>query len=236
MPKSPPRRRIVLRPVRNARWDRFMEWLSGFDNSKWVFRGVGSNAYELKPKVGRSGGYTLAKERALFSAFRRHARLHLGPSTDSEWDLLALAQHHGLPTRLLDWPSNPLIACYNAVTADPLENDPTCRIYTLPTTTLRRVPVEPIDGPFDISQTHLFYPRTVSERLSSQRGLFTIHPEPQIALASSRTESFDIQADHKSYFRRRLYRLGVDAWSLKGGLDGLSEMLEWRYNSNLVIV
>jgi hypothetical protein len=154
---------------------------------------------------------------------------------DSEWDLLALAQHHGLPTRLLDWTSNPLIACYFAVTADPAGRDPTARIYAVRTTRITKIETDPAFGPFDTPQVLRFYPRTVSERLASQRGFFTVHPNPLSPL-DGEARVFNIDARHRPYFRRRLYRLGIDPWAVKGGLDGLCEMIDWQYNAGLVIV
>lgn len=200
-----------------------------------MFRGVGSIDFSLIPKVGRTERYSQAREQAVFSAFKRHARLHVGSSADSEWDLLALAQHHGLPTRLLDWTSNPLIACYFAVTADYGDKRPTARIYAVRATKVAKIESEPTFGPFDAPQVLRFYPRTVSERLASQRGFFTVHPNPTMAFAGT-SKTFDVEPHFRRYFRRRLYRLGVDPWAVKGGLDGLCDMVDWQYNSGLVIV
>ena len=84
---------------------------------RWVFRGHSDKNYSLIPSVGRvpyPANHRIKYERSLFNMFRREAREHV-ESLPSEWEWLALARHHGLPTRLLDWSNNPLIALYFAV-------------------------------------------------------------------------------------------------------------------------
>ena len=92
--------------------------------SPFAFRGLAAADHTLKSTLVRLAGeqgdvHTL--ELALLRNFRKYAR---GDSSgaDSIWDWLALGQHHGLPTRLLDWTYSPLVALHFA-TEDPEEFD-----------------------------------------------------------------------------------------------------------------
>lgn len=81
--------------------------------SPFVFRGLSDKDYHLETSLIRLGGNYQQLERHLLRNFRKYARfdsLELG----SFWHLLSLAQHHGLPTRLLDWTYSPYIALHFA--------------------------------------------------------------------------------------------------------------------------
>lgn len=86
---------------------------------EWVFRGHGDRTWKLRPKIGRSDvlgvEWDPSAEVGLFEEFCRRARQFDPGVGFSTWDWLALAQHYGLPTRLLDWTQNPLVAAYFAV-------------------------------------------------------------------------------------------------------------------------
>lgn len=87
---------------------------SGF--SGFVYRGVKAAEYELIPSVGRlrtfkGESFSLRDERHMLDTFKREAIPYLAVRPANEWEWLAIAQHHGLPTRLLDWTRNPLAAC-----------------------------------------------------------------------------------------------------------------------------
>lgn len=75
----------------------------------------------LVPKIGRLevDRPVIEAERAIFDNFKQQALPFLDRTPDSEWEWLAIAQHHGLPTRLLDWALNPLVALWFAVASPP---------------------------------------------------------------------------------------------------------------------
>jgi len=84
-----------------------------------VYRGLPRSAYKLATTLMRLGGSYASLERHLLRNFRKYTHQTL-TLRDSEWDWLALAQHYGLPTRLLDWTYSPLVALHfaTASTAD----------------------------------------------------------------------------------------------------------------------
>jgi hypothetical protein len=81
--------------------------------STFAFRGVSRADYSLRSSLFRLGEPAEDLERHILRAFRKYAQREAVPR-DSVWNWLAVAQHHGLPTRLLDWTYSPFVALHFA--------------------------------------------------------------------------------------------------------------------------
>lgn len=198
-----------------------------YDGDTVIFRGVRDSAFALVPKVGRPElrlrGDLLETEVELLRLFKQRALPYLRTIPRDDWEWLAIAQHHGLATRLLDWTRNPLVAAYFAV-----EGDVTCDHSAVYVYRNRYyLGTEDHPNPFEYLRVGKFVPPHVTERIIAQAGLFTIHPNPRIPFENVDVERILIPAVARRSIRHTLYRYGVHRASLFPGLDGLALHLNW---------
>jgi len=194
----------------------------------WVFRGVPDSAYELVPKVGRLN-WNENREKHMFHSFCREITAHIENPPISEWETLAIAQHHGLPTRLLDWTESLLVAAFFACN-NKVESDGA--IYILYTKSMADIQ----KSPFEMTRVARYLPNHVTRRITAQRGIFTIHPEPNKPMPigdsphkAYKTRKVIIQAEAKQRILWDLSRFNINARSLFPDLDGLANFLGWAY-------
>lgn len=93
-----------------------------------VFRGVAGLSGRLLTGLDRLGGihppHTKQHlEEHLLRNFIRYGHQFLAGEQDELWPVMIAAEHHGLPTRLLDWTHSPLIAAHFATLGPPEAGD-----------------------------------------------------------------------------------------------------------------
>lgn len=220
-------------------WFRFIEAISAKTDGRWFFRGQGHHTWALQASAGRSdklsgSTYRAHAEKSLFYEFRREA-IRFYPEVTTDLELLALAQHHGLPTRLLDWSDNALVAAWFACRQ--YDDGHSAQIHMIHS---RKDSIEtkPNLDPFDdtIADVLLVRAPLRAARITAQQGLFSLHADPSVEWDPQQSprvvdiyERLTIPADEKAYFCRMLHIFGVNDARMMGGLDGVCGTLSISY-------
>lgn len=220
-------------------WAEFWSWTEAHPAGAFLFRGQ-ADASPILPKIGRAAySFDRVREKALFDAFERAARPFLAGAL-SRFELLALAQHHGAPTRLVDWSTTPLVAGWFAVSSFP--EDKEAMVYALDVTRADLTTLDTksgatgaglkIEDPLaPLAGVYLIETAQVSRRITTQRGIFTLHGDPEVALTIPAAETLVVPQALRQAFQSRLMDVGVDASHIYPDIDGLCKSLDWRLKS-----
>ena len=136
-------------------WTHLMEllyagsWVAELNRyrSPFAFRGLADASWSLETSLIRLGGPIDVLEKHLLRNFRKYAHSYV-KERDSLWFWLTFAQHHGLPTRLLDWTYSPYVALHFA------------------TDNLRHYDRDGVVWMADFVELHKFLPRILSDVLA----------------------------------------------------------------------
>lgn len=202
-------------------------------DTAWIFRGVSSPDHFPIPSIGRKaiyGMYYRAQEERLFQEFKyRAVALMRAPDFD-DWHWLAYAEHLGVPTRLLDWTTSPLVAAFFALQGD-AESDRA--IFCVKYSRYIHEVDQKTTSPFDCRIVGRFTPPLIFDRLRAQRGLFTVHPVPTKIFYSRGMRVIRISRDAVEKLRKRLFKYGVDYWYIYPDAEGLGAQLRWHYKTKI---
>ncbi|WP_086925206.1 FRG domain-containing protein [Variovorax sp. JS1663] len=232
-----------------ANWDEFKSWVatSRADLDAVHYRGHGSSHFRLATTFHRAGRTRIERYcRETLPQFRMHAEAVLGAridmgNPDDYSMLLGLAQHHGLPTPLLDWTNSPYIAAFFAF-SDALEMGGTrpgtthVRIYALAREFTARwspnVVVLPFVTPYVCA---LSISGRNNPRLYAQQGQFLVtnvaDVERYLCIAQKKNSpkpilaAADVPVTCAPTALEDLAFMGLTAATMFPGLDGVSRML-----------
>lgn len=197
------------------------------DHNMWnthtrIYRGVSSLSYELRPSVGRiEVGKKVALmdyEQALLQEFQRRAVSQVERPPRSLLDWLFLAQHYRLPTRLLDWTTNPLVALYFACQSNPKEDG---AVYTYVQNRWLTDWPDSYD-PWDNEVLVAIRPPHHDLRYSNQASVFTLHPEPEKSIEPVGLARINIPHYAKGGMLWQLGKIGATPSFIFPGLEGVA--------------
>lgn len=191
-----------------------------------IYRGVKSHKFPIVPKIGwlplRENQDRTIEEQELFRRFQQAAVLNSFQRPASDWEWLGLAQHHGLPTRLLDWTANPLVALFFAVFE---ESSDDCVVYSFNNPVWIDIANNP--NPFAVDIIGRVDLPHITPRITTQSGLFTIHPKPSEPFDNDQIVAHIIPNNIKRDIKQMLHNYGINQLSLFPDLDGIAAHLKW---------
>ena len=186
------------------------------------YRGQASEDFKLIPSIGRNciegkEEVLLQYERAIFEDFKRKYSMFTDVRPKNDMEFLFLAQHYGLPTRLLDWTYNPLIALYFACCSHNDKNGVVFQSYPFS----HKVYSPDYDDILNFDSYTYLIPNITDVRYKNQNGLFVLYPEPWKDNFSHISIRFIIPSGVKKNIIEKLHKIGINQSFIMPSLDSL---------------
>uniref|UniRef100_A0AB33JDM3 FRG domain-containing protein n=1 Tax=Prevotella sp. GTC17260 TaxID=3236796 RepID=A0AB33JDM3_9BACT len=212
-----------------------------------LFRGQSSES--LVPKMK---GFTLlgcrmgkSSEKLIIQEFCRVALPVLPNFPKNIWEALAIARHYGVPTRLLDWSYDMLIALWFAVSSKEYPSNNEDAILWVLSPEVKDFFDYTLPSPQEFlrkNRTKIYRPTVFIDRIESQRGFFTVHasscgeliPLEEDDKFKNKITPLYIKCDNKECIRKELELMGINTYSVFHDLENLSKFLTERYCKKII--
>lgn len=249
--------------IKSINVDSFPKFLAEIEsisktNDRLWFRGVSNKTHKLAPSIYRND-FSPELEESFQTKFKSRALPFLkNRPVENYWEWLFIMQHHGVPTRLLDWSSSALVALGFAIMfkSKSEEDAAVWCLNPLKLNEATRVILSPLDKIPDISTntnaqaSYKFdaaaraeYPLAITgplnnERIAAQKGTFTLFPNSDKFNLEDKPEAHKfltlliIKKETIEILKNQLYYLGMTESSIYPDLNNLALEIRREFNQN----
>lgn len=185
--------------------------------SSFLYRGLPNESFSLVTSLKRNCKQKQSElEKSILRNFTKYAAIEDPILKESIWRQLIIGQHHGLPTRLLDWTYSPLMAMNFATSGEDMScmNEHNCVIWKI-----------------DINEINAMLPNNYKNKLMQEKAyLFTVEMLNQLV---DSLDKYDADMDNKSMvlieppsIDQRIINQYSYFSIIPSGMDSIEEYLE----------